>query len=222
MILALMLRPQVQEQMAPFDHWFYMTDHYQRIFDGLGIALAPIYSAVQLEALASVCDGLIVPGNVHDIPPRYYGQQPLAGLRYDFDDFALDRRAILAFAGQGKPVLGICSGLQAINVAFGGSLHQRIAGHFCMDGAAHSIDVAPGSFAARACGLGEAGGRLAVNTFHNQAADRVADGFTVTARAADGTVEAVERGSLIGVQWHPEACMDTALFRQFAALAGRP
>ena len=72
----------------------------------------------------------------------------------------------------------------------------------------------PGSFLAGAYGAQE----VRTNTFHHQAADAVAPGFAVTARAADDVIEGIERGRIIGVQWHPEASLDMPLFARFADL----
>ena len=113
------------------------------------------------------------------------------------------------------PLLGICRGLQVINVAFGGTLHQhlpellghehhrRVAGSF--DGADHDVRLQPGSLAARA-----AGEELhATKSHHHQGIDRVGDGLQVTGWAVmDDLPEAIESPShrfALGVQWHPEA-----------------
>ena len=76
MLLAISLRPRSLPQHAPFDRWYYCTDHYQKLFDALGVPLLPYYSRAQLAAVAGLCDGLVLTGNVHDIPPHYYGAAP--------------------------------------------------------------------------------------------------------------------------------------------------
>lgn len=215
MLLAISLRPRSLPQHAPFDRWYYCTDHYQKLFDALGVPLLPYYSRAQLAAVAGLCDGLVLTGNVHDIPPHYYGAAPLAGRTYEDDDFALDDWAIRLFASQDKPILGICAGMQSINVSFGGTLCQSVPGHDQDGGdAPHNVALAPGSFLAGAYGAQE----VRTNTFHHQAADAVAPGFAVTARAADDVIEGIERGRIIGVQWHPEASLDMPLFARFADL----
>ena len=99
------------------------------------------------------------------------------------------------------PVLAICRGLQLLNVAFGGSLHQHIDGHKLV---LHDVSVEPGS---RLAALGTM--RPACFSVHHQSIDRVGAGLVVTARADDGTVEGIELPDhwVVGVQWHPE---DTA------------
>ena len=127
-------------------------------------------------------------------------------------------RLIRAAVAAGVPVLAICRGLQELNVALGGSLHQRLQdlpGRFDHStplhpdpririGKAHGLAVAPGSWLHRVARAE----RIAVNSLHNQGIDRLAPGLAVEATAPDGTVEAVRlpnsRALTVGVQWHPE------------------
>ena len=128
------------------------------------------------------------------------------------------------------PVLGICRGMQVINVARGGSLHQHLPdvvgheGHAPVPGGfgEHPVRVAAGS---RLSGiLGRAGDRpIATPTHHHQAVDQLGKGLTATAWAEDGTVEAFEADGgdsfVVAVQWHPEAGDDPSLFRALVAAA---
>jgi putative glutamine amidotransferase len=160
-------------------------------------------------------DGLMLAGG-GDIDPGAYGADPhpeTVGSVPERDAFevALVRRAL----ERDMPVLGICRGMQVLNVACGGTLHQhlpelvghgdhrRVLGSF--DGADHDVRLAPGSLAARA-----AGEELhATKSHHHQGVDRVGDGLVVTGWAQlDELPEAleVERNRFaLGVQWHPEA-----------------
>ena len=110
-----------------------------------------------------------------------------------------------------KPVLGICRGLQAINVFFGGTLAQDIPGHSALEGAdrLHGVRTAPSPF------LAPCGEAPLVNSAHHQAADRLGSGLRAAQWAADGVVEALfhHRLPVWAVQWHPE--------RLEASLAGR-
>ena len=118
------------------------------------------------------------------------------------------------FRAAGKPVLGVCRGIQVINVAEGGSLHQHLPdvpgtgqhGQHDMRGAPlHPVRLEPGSRLAGAFGSLE----IKANSYHHQAVDRVGANLKVVARAADGTVEAVEGTTgapVLAVQWHPEMC----------------
>ena len=137
-----------------------------------------------------------------DIHPRFYGQAINGSA--DLDEARDERELALidAFLRAGKPVVGICRGLQVLNVYFGGTLRQQIAGHSQIDGADrfHAVNSAPGL-------LRELyGARFAVNSAHHQAIWRLGTGLRVLACADDGTVEAVGHKTLpvFAVQWHPE------------------
>lgn len=158
------------------------------------------------EGYARALDGLVLQGGA-DISPLAYGEQPLkpewAG------DPVRDRYEISlveAFTAAGKPVLGICRGLQLVNVALGGSLHQDIPHHRSdeYDQHAHEVRLEPGSGLARL--YGESGPRRVVS-IHHQAIKDLGRGLRVEARAEDGVIEAVRGegpGYICAVQWHPE------------------
>ncbi|HEY7279260.1 MAG TPA: gamma-glutamyl-gamma-aminobutyrate hydrolase family protein [Trebonia sp.] len=193
-----------------------------------GIAvLLPPQAAGAGEVLDRV-DGLVLTGGA-DVDPLRYGEAPgerTSAPRVLRDEWetALARGAL----DRGLPLLAICRGLQIINVALGGSLHQHLPDltgderHQPGPGVFGEVNVhtAPGTRTAELLGP-----RTRVWCHHHQALARLASGLTVTARAADGTVEAVEvdgQSFAVGVQWHPEE--DSGDIRLFAALvdaAGR-
>jgi putative glutamine amidotransferase len=170
-------------------------------------------------------DGLVVSGGA-DVDPGRYGAERGPHTdepRYDRDDWEVE--LLLAAIARGMPVLAICRGVQILNVALGGSLVQHVP-----DVSAHDHGRTPGGFArtdVEIIGgtvvrdvLGSVGDRLSVHCHHHQVLDRVADGLVVSARAADGLIEAVELSGVafvVGVQWHPE--QDEADRRLFRALA---
>jgi putative glutamine amidotransferase len=167
-------------------------------------------------------DGLLVIGGA-DLDPSSYGAErdPLTESTYpERDEFELT--LIRGAIERGIPVLGICRGMQALNVALGGTLvqhipdvdgsgpHRRIVGTF--DGNEQTVSLDPGSLAAAAVGEDEHVGRC----HHHQAVDRLGEGLVVTGRTeADGMIEAIESADghwLLGVQWHPEADERSRLF----------
>jgi putative glutamine amidotransferase len=181
---------------------------------GVPIILSPIlgpsYAARALEG----ADGLLLTGG-EDIHPAWYGAEPSPHLYPPSRERDLFELALLAAARQRElPILGICRGIQLVNVALGGTLFQDLpserAGPVSHDpGAArdartHEVRLQPGSRAAAALG----GTTVAVNSFHHQAIERLASGLTATGWSEDGLIEAVETGPdapwLLAVQWHPE------------------
>jgi putative glutamine amidotransferase len=179
------------------------------------------------EALLDRVDGLMVIGGA-DLDPATYGQETsehTESIYPERDEFelALTRAAL----ERGVPFLGICRGMQLLNVALGGTLHQhlvgddgvpshrRIIGTF--DGTEHEIDLEAGSLAERALG----GPTHEARCHHHQAVDRLGDGLVVSGRARDGVIEAIELPDrwALGVQWHPEAGDKRELFHAFAEAA---
>lgn len=209
MTLAILLRNEEVGE-GEFKHRYYLTEWFQKIFDRLGILLFPVFSDTQIERVEQLCDGLIVSGSATDIPPHYYGREPAFGKEYKIDEFYVDRQLIDLFHKSGKPILGICGGIQSINVAFGGTLLQRIEGHSGR-GLRHGLRIREDSFLYEVYNAEE----IQVNSYHQQCTDDVAPGFTVTAVSEDGYIEAIERGNIIGVQWHPEVMMDMPFFEKF-------
>jgi putative glutamine amidotransferase len=195
---------------------------------GAMAVLLPVDGRAPLGVLDRV-DGLLVIGGA-DIDPSVYGAEldPLTESTYpDRDAFEI---ALLNGAiERGMPVLGICRGMQALNVALGGTLvqhipevdgsnpHRRSLGSF--EGTEHIVELEPGSLAARAAGEEVHTARC----HHHQAIDQLGDGLVVTGRARqDGLAEAIELDDgawVLGVQWHPEADERSRLFASFTDAA---
>jgi putative glutamine amidotransferase len=193
---------------------------------------------VTLDHYAQWLDGLVLHGGA-DVSPLSYGEEPLqekwAGDKIR-DEYEMD--LVAAFERAGKPVFGVCRGLQLLNVAFGGTLYQDIATQrpgarlhrdaSVYDRNFHTVDIAPGT---RLAQLYPAAARAKVNSIHHQAIKDLAPGFVVEAVSSDdGLVEAIRRPGdryVAAVQWHPEFhqpgsdCIDdAALLADFLAAAG--
>jgi len=153
------------------------------------------------------------------VHPSLYGGPPHAeGTPEDPNRDGCTMPLIRAAVAGGVPLLAICRGFQEMNVALGGSLHQRLqdvpgridhstplqASSKVRTGKAHALRVTPGSWLHRVAGTTE----IAVNSLHNQGVERLAPGLIAEGIAPDGTIEAVRvanaPGFAIGVQWHPE------------------
>ena len=194
----------------------YTNGYFSEIAEKAGFILFPVCSDNGLEEIAAMCSGLIIAGRDRDINPKYYGEEPLEGLEYpeDLYEDELDFRLIELFEKSNKPILGICSGLQSLNIYHGGTLKQHIDEHTSKEQLVrHNVDIEEGSFVHSLYGS-----KTEVNSIHHQAINKVADGFKVTAVAEDGNIEAIEKGNLIGVQWHPEVDYEIDTFKKFLDL----
>ena len=172
--------------------------------------LGPSYAARALDG----ADGLLLAGG-EDVHPALYRAEPSPRLNPPSRERDLFELALFAVARQRElPVLGICRGIQLINVGLGGTLYQDLPSErpgpvahdsgTARDDRSHAVELKPGSRAAEALG----GASLTVNSFHHQAVDRLADGLIASGWSADGLIEAVESPAdapwLLAVQWHPE------------------
>jgi putative glutamine amidotransferase len=170
---------------------------------GMPVAIPPLDGSTELVDLL---DGLVFTGGP-DVNPAVYGHDPhpeSTGFHDQRDraELALIREALR----RNMPVLGICRGMQLLNVALGGDLHQHLGSdtHKGLPGryTFHDVTVEPGTRLADVLGAG-----TRTHSCHHQAPDRLGAGLRVSARAEDGTVEAVEQpaaGLVLGVLWHPE------------------
>jgi putative glutamine amidotransferase len=169
---------------------------------------------VATQDYVSLLDGLVLQGGA-DIDPTVYGEEPaevLGPIDAIRDRFELE--LLRAFADAGKPVLGVCRGMQLINVAYGGTLHQDLQVASVTDRAhrkldlydehTHDIQLVPNGWLQS---VYENPQRAVVNSIHHQGVKRLGAGLVIEATASDGVIEAVRHQDfpfMVGVQWHPE------------------
>lgn len=178
---------------------------YSRFVSNAGAL--PIIAPSVLERVpeyVSMVDAVILIGGVNDLDPSFYGHENNGSkgcnLNQDKFEFAILDEAIK----QNKPILGICRGMQLINVYFGGSLIQHLENSDLhlqypkQEELVHEVFIKNSRFFTDK--------EISVNSVHHQACDFVPDTLRVTAKSNDGTVEMIEHVSLpiVGVQWHPE------------------
>jgi len=196
---------------------------------GVPILIPPLPSGEALTAIQEILDGLLLAGGA-DLDPTHYGETPLPEMgtpepQRDATELAITRWAL----DKRLPVLGICRGMQLLNVACGGSLYQDLPTQLpsafdheqqgqARTHIAHEVNTEPGSLLADILGVQHVG----VNSFHHQAVRRIGQGLRVTGVAEDGVAEAIEIPDLpfvLAVQYHPEELEsnDAASHRLFLA-----
>lgn len=207
--------------VAPqFDHeknWLRLDPRYMNALlasGALPVVLPLTGDGADIEALAGQFDGYLFPGGP-DFLPELFGEEPLPGCgQVDSRRDALELPLVRAVIARGKPVLGICRGIQLINIALGGDIWQDLPSQKpgCVlhdqqrpfDAPVHRVQLAPDTLLTDIVGERS----LLVNSIHHQAARRPAPGLIEAAHTSDGVIEALcgprDRPFLLGVQWHPE------------------
>lgn len=217
--------------------YYYCRNNYiggVRQAGGVPLLLPPLADQDELLSCAGRLDALLLSGG-GDVRPSLFGERPhwkLGELDPERDDFEIGILRLMIDLG--KPVLGICRGIQVINVALGGTLYQDLASQQPQSlqhwqeaprrYPTHSVTVRQGSRLSDILGAT----RLQVNSLHHQAIKDVAPGLQATARADDGVIEGVDAPGhpwLLGVQWHPEGMWEhdqaaASLFRAMVSAAG--
>lgn len=207
--------------------WYALRSDYSSIIARLGAV--PIFVSHEhnvIDDVLSIADGLIIPGGDYHIPPSFYGQKSEKvepgeeRAAYELD---LMRKAFKL----NMPILGICHGMQLLNVSHGGSLKGNVENH---------LQPSPKSVPYHAIKIEKktklfdlAGGRseFIVTSSHKQAIDKLGQDLMVSARAKDGVIEAIESTKydfVIGVEWHPEyGCseLDEGIFKRLIKKAKR-
>jgi putative glutamine amidotransferase len=209
-------RPLVGLNAAFKNDKVYLNYDYVRAINnngGTAIILPPTDNEEIIEKYVSMVDAAVFTGG-RDIPPEFYGQTRHSSVKVlDQIRFNFDSKFIKAFLHSGKPVLGICLGMQMTNVVHGGTMIQDIPSMVGdkvrhrngeMYTNFHPVGIAKGSLLAETLGKDNA----MVISRHHQAVDRIGKNLRIVARSSDGVVEALERKSGkfgLFVQWHPES-----------------
>jgi len=186
---------------------------------GLPLVLPVTTDPTLIDALLDRISGLVVTGGAFDVPPEAYGEAPREGLgtlkpgRTQFETLLLQ-----GALRRNLPILGVCGGMQLLNVVSGGTLVQDIQRELPdarnheqandRTQPSHPVEVQEGTLLAELLGKGQ----LMVNSTHHQSVGKLGEGLMVCAEAPDGVVEAIEsnRGMFaLGVQWHPELLLQS-------------
>ena len=210
-----------RKDMGGKEPTYFLRARYMKAIEdagGIPVVLPLLPDRAGWRQVVAHVHGLLVTGSGSDLAPEFYGERQ----RHKFARMSRERATmelgIAKVAYQADvPMLGICGGMQSLNVALGGTLYQDIAAqlntpidHLPARSATkttHSVQIAMGSLLRRIAGKA----RMAVNSSHHQSVKKVAPNLRQTAISPDGVIEAIEapdRSFFLGVQWHPEFLYD--------------
>ena len=206
-----------RKDMGGKEPTYFLRARYMRAIEdagGIPVVLPLLSNRAAWRQVVAHVDGLLITGSGSDLAPEFYGERQ----RHKFARMSRERATMelgIAKAAYRAdvPMLGICGGMQSINVALGGTLYQDIAAQlktpidhlpaYSATKTTHAIRIAPDSLLRRIAGKA----RVDVNSSHHQSVKKVAPNLLQTAVSPDGVIEAIEapdRAFLLGVQWHPE------------------
>lgn len=199
------------EKFDTTNKWF-INKSYVDAIATYGWALFPICSIHELVHAASMCDALLVPGG-YDVHAFYLNERIDEHCTY-YDSFMdhFDLACIDAFYQNDKPILGICRGMQMLNVYFKGSILQHIPSEVHAPDHTHTITTTPHSFLNQLYPPS-----FEVNSYHHQVLGRLGNNLTASAMSKENYIEAIqhENNRILGVQWHPEQLEYDHVFAYF-------
>lgn len=231
-----------RKDMGGKEPTYFLRARYMKAIEdagGIPVVLPLLSNTDAWRQVVAHVHGLLITGSGSDLAPEFYGERQ----RHKFARMSRERATMelgIAKAAYRAdvPMLGICGGMQSINVALGGTLYQDIAAQldtsidhlpaYSATKTTHPVQIAPGSLLRRIARKA----RVEVNSSHHQSVKKVAPNLVQTAVAPDGVIEAIEapaRSFFLGVQWHPEFLYDrdpiqrrlfSALIRAAKTLAG--
>ncbi|MBN1953978.1 MAG: gamma-glutamyl-gamma-aminobutyrate hydrolase family protein [Anaerolineae bacterium] len=216
-LIGITARAERVSQFLPLPLYAITQNYARAVWEagGMPLLLPPLFGAAEAGSLLARLDGLVLSGGGDVAAERYRAANNPSIQLVDHDRDRAEIALVETALQQGKPLLGICRGIQVLNVTLGGTLYADIASEVPgalphrpaegapLDSAAHPLQLAPASRLAAVL----AGETAVVNSFHHQAARAVGDGLIATAWASDGVIEGLEKPDhpfCIGVQWHPE------------------
>jgi putative glutamine amidotransferase len=202
-------------RLRPGSDYWYLNRNYTRALAQAGAAPVLLCPDTPIDACLEQCEGLVLSGG-GDLPQSFNrldftGPGWMKGVPSEAESLeriAWERALLDAFANRGRHVLGVCFGMQLMNLHFGGTLLTDLAARprpgldhgTSSSTAPHAVEIAPDSTFFEGWQP-----PAAVSSSHRQAIMQVAPGFKAIAWAPDGVVEAIERGPLVGIEWHPES-----------------
>lgn len=219
---------------------FYLGRDYSEAVEAAGampVHIPLIPKSDYVNSLVEQLDGVFLPGSDSDVDPTHFGEEPHPRLKNVVPEKDQTDLMVLDAAERlGLPVLGICFGMQVLNVSRGGSLIQDIDSQVekglkhdqgrPLDRHSHSIDIERDSILGSLSAVAQNGTSVRVNSHHHQAVGKVGENLRAVAWAKDGVIECIqdERSNrfVLGVQWHPELAWDRdrlsrEIFERFVA-----